>query len=231
LSCEIWDSAKNYEQIIEKLKTSYIVNFITKNDLTPKCLSLKLYEQSSKKEVLLEGLNDNLRVSIKTPKKVFNNLEYLYSRGSDRFTLIKEITLQFITGKEYFINIGETEGRITSTGLFKKDIDEKFFNGMKIKFNIHKETFFYVMKSKNSFISSNPNERKVFKNQSNSSTKIIPNNETYFVSYRYNKKSSSSTNLLDLVKKMSFQGFSPSYSKNFTILKATVEIKQECTKG
>ena len=231
LNCEVWDSPKNIKQLGELLKGIYIVKLITKNDLNPKCLILKLYELSSEKEILLEGINNNLRISLDRPKMIVNNLEYSYSRGTDSFTLIKEITLQFIKNKEYFIDIGETEGRVTSTGLFKKDIDEKFFNGMKIKFNINKDSFFYIMKSKNSFISSKPNERKVFKNQSNSSTKIIPNKETYLVSYRYNRNSSSSSNLLDFVKNISFPNFTPSNSKIFTILKATVEIKQECTNG
>ena len=229
INCEIWDPSQFVLSTIQKsVENSFIVRWNKKRDFTPKCLTLYLYEGSKLQENQLEESKEAHPISFvgaMDEKSIFNPT---YSSRSYNLKLINKVTLQFIPDRNYFIKIGETKGRIT-TGFLKKDINEKFFDGLKIKFKIIKDSYFYIMDSKNSFISSNSNERRVFKNKTVTSTKIIPNKETYLITYRYQRKSDSSLNIFNLIKKIFFPDFTPTNAIKNKFLKATVKIKKECS--
>ena len=97
--------------------------------------------------------------------------------------LFHKLKLNVLLNKSYKINIGETEKSTISTGIFNEGVNESYFSGININFEMIKSNKGIIIESQNTFTKSNRALRQTVTNTTNSSTLLKTDDPTIFMSY------------------------------------------------
>lgn len=227
VSCDIWDDVLLEKEKLKDLEKNFILTLTFVNTKKPRCAEIKIFNLSSSDEFNLNQVENYFSINMKN----FSTSEFpeVFNVGGieNNIKLFHKINLNILLNKKYEINIGKTNKTTISNGIFSEGINESYFSGIKIKFEIKTSSSGLIVESTNNFIESNRSQRQTTSNSTTTSTLVKKNKTTVFINYESLLSGQSKNSLFYFLK--DFLSDKISNRKNHKqLIKGTIRVNEQC---